>query len=226
MPQPRSVLVTDFDGTITAVDFFRLVVERLLTPGDMVPWEQYRAGTITHFTAVRDIFRRIRAPESEALALLKDMRPDPDLPRYVEALRDAGWHIVVASAGCGWYIDHILRDMGVELEVHASPGVYLEGGPLEMEAPVDSPFFSAETGIDKAAIVRFYLRGGGRVIYAGDGFPDLAPSLLLPPAHRFARSDLAETLRKRSELFNPFAVWSDIARALLAEGPVRPGGAS
>lgn len=224
MPYPRSVLITDFDGTITAVDFFRLAVERLLTPEDMKPWEEYRAGVITHFTAVRDIFRRISAPESEVLAMLKDMRPDPDLPEYVGALRNMGWHIVVASAGCRWYIDHILGDMGVELEVHASPGVYLEGGPLEMEPPLDSPFFNAEMGIDKAAVARLYLREGCRVIYAGDGFPDLAPALLLPPEHRYARADLADTLRKRSEFYHPFSVWSDIARALLAEGPVRPGG--
>lgn len=217
MPDPKAILVTDFDGTITAVDFYVLAVENLLTPADLAPWHAYAAGTITHFEAVRDIFLRIRAPESHVLALLQETRPDPELPRYVEALRRAGWGIVVASAGCDWYIDKILAQLGVVLDVHCNPGVYHEGGPLDMTLPLDDPFCSKEYGIDKSGIVRHYLDAGLPVVYAGNGPPDVAPSLLLPPSRRFARTELAEALTASGEGFRPFSVWSDVAKALLAE---------
>lgn len=217
MSDCKAVFVTDFDGTITAVDFYKLAVERLLEPADLAPWDAYRAGAITHFEAVREIFLRIRAPESRVLELLADMRPDPELPRYVRALREAGWRVVVASAGCGWYIGKILAKFGVELEVHCNPGVYREGGPLDMSLPLGDPFCSESFGIDKPGIVRHYLDAGLPVVYAGDGPPDLEPALLLPASRRFARADLADALTAAGEGYRPFKVWSDTARALLAE---------
>ena len=220
MKRDQSVLVTDFDGTITGKDFFRLAVERLLTPEDMAPWDAFLAGKTGHFAAVQMIFGKIRAPESAVLALLDDMQPDPRMPEYVRALHDAGWRVVVASAGCEWYIRIILERLGVSgLEIHANPGMYREGGPLEMSLPVGSPFYSPETGIDKEAIVRANMGGGPAgnvtVVYAGDGVTDVPAGLMLPPSRRFARSDMAESLRRRGEGFRPFNVWSDVAEAIL-----------
>lgn len=219
MNRVQPVLVTDFDGTITEHDFFHLVVGNLLTPDDMAPWTAFRAGTISHFEAIKSIFGKIRAPESAVRALLDDMRPDPLLPEYAKALQDAGWHIVVASAGCEWYVRIILERLGVSgFEIHANPGVYHEGGPLEMLAPLDSPFYTPETGVDKVGIVRFYLEkaaGAGTVAYMGDGVTDAPAGLLVPPDLRFARADMAEALRAAGQEYRPFSIWSDAAKALL-----------
>jgi Haloacid Dehalogenase superfamily, subfamily IB, phosphoserine phosphatase-like len=213
---PASVLVTDFDGTITANDFYRLAVERLLPPEALGPWQEYRNGTITHLEALRRIFCQIQAPECTILEVVDAMAPSPGLARAVESLRANGWHIVVASAGCRWYIDHILAAEGVDLEVHANPGCYRDGA-LYMEAPEDSPFFCAETGVDKLAIVRFYQERGARVAYAGDGFTDVPAALAVPPALRFARADLADSLDKRGEGYRPFSAWFEVAEALTGE---------
>ena len=215
MERPR-VLVTDFDGTITAVDFFYLAVERFMDKTALAPWKDYEAGKISHFTAVQRIFAKIRAPESEVLALLKETRPDPLLPACAKALREDGWQVVVASAGCEWYVRHILDSLNIShFEVHANPGYYQEGGPLVMEAPVASPFYDPETGVDKAGIVRFYLEQGAEVFFAGDGLPDVPAGLLVPPSRRFARKYMAAELKRRGEAFHAFSVWSDVARSLL-----------
>jgi 2-hydroxy-3-keto-5-methylthiopentenyl-1-phosphate phosphatase len=58
------------------------------------------------------------------------------------------------------------------------------------------------------------LLGTGLVAYAGDGPPDLEPSLMVPPELRFARGWLAEELRARHEPFRPFRRWSEIAETL------------
>jgi 2,3-diketo-5-methylthio-1-phosphopentane phosphatase len=214
---PDAVLVSDFDGTITTADFYRLATERLLSPDDLAPWMDYRAGRITHLAALQTIFSRIRASEAQMLDILRDMRPDPELAASVARLRDAGWSVVVASAGCLWYIRRLLDQAGVDVEVHGNPGSYRPGGPLVMDAPTDSPFYCPETGVDKAAVVRFQRQRAATVAFVGDGYTDLPAALLVPPERRFARGDLAEVLSRRGQAYRPFTIWSDVARSLLAD---------
>lgn len=216
---PKAVFVTDFDGTMTANDFYKLAAERLLPPDALTPWDGYRAGRLTHFEALRDIFARLRAPESALLELVAAMDPDPLLAQSVARLRAAGWVVAVASAGCGWYITRVLEGLGLagQVEVHTNPGSYDPATGLRMEAPLDSPFHCAETGVDKAALVRFHLERGARVAFAGDGFADLPAALETPAERRFARADLAQALRERGQDFRPFERWSQVAGALLAE---------
>ena len=212
------VLVSDFDGTMAAADFYDLAVRELLTPEDIKPWEEFKAGKITHFTAMQRIFSNIYAPEEKVLAVLDNMGLDPRLAESVNALRAKGWDIVVASAGCLWYIDILLKKAGVTLEVHANPGMYAQGGPLRIKLPEGDPFMSRKTGIDKAAIVQHHLNRGATVAFAGDGYTDLAPALLAPPRLRFARAVLAGMLAERGETFQPFDTWSEVAGSLLAYG--------
>jgi 2-hydroxy-3-keto-5-methylthiopentenyl-1-phosphate phosphatase len=124
--------------------------------------------------------------------------------------------VVVVSYGCRWYIDRLLGGAGVALEVHANPGA-LAGGRLAMRWPADTPYPSPENGISKEAVIRSHLEEGRTVAFAGDGPADVHPALLVPPALRFARADLAEALRGRGEAFRAFVRWRDVARALAGE---------
>src|SRR4051794_34626000 len=67
------VLVTDFDGTMTRRDFYKLAIERLLPPDTPDFWAEYRAGAITHFEALRRYFASIRSSEDEVLAVVACM---------------------------------------------------------------------------------------------------------------------------------------------------------
>ncbi len=218
---PYATLVSDFDGTMAANDFYKLAVEHLLSPKALTPWEDYRAGKLTHFEALRIIFSRIRAPESDMLALVRSMDPDPNLAECVNALSRERWHVVVASAGCDWYIRRVLDIAGVPqdcpggVEVHANPGSYSPETGLRMDSPMESEFFSPETGVDKAAIVRFHQDRGRTTAFAGDGFADLPAALEVPATLRFARADLATALSGMHEPFRPFSRWCDVASALL-----------
>jgi len=213
IPVDRRILVSDFDGTMTRRDFYQLVEERLSPQGASDWWSEYQAGRISHFEALRQIFGAFPAGEVELIRLAHAMDLDPDLAASVTALGVAGWEVVVASAGCEWYIRLLLNEAGVDLPVHANPG-HVEGGRLVMEWPSTSRFQSPRTGIDKVAVVRAAQQGGRTVAFAGDGPPDLEPALLVPAPLRFARGYLAEALRARGEKFHPFERWSDIARKL------------
>ena len=158
-------------------------------------------------------FAAIRASE-ERPAVVDRMNLDPIFPRP-SRLRQAGWQIVVTSAGCERYIDRLLKSVSVELEVHANPGRFEAGQGLLMSMPVQPSFLSTNLGIDKAAIVRHYLSKGFKVAFAGDGFPDVEPARLVSGDLRFARSDLAQVLTDEQLPFVPFQTWSDIAVHLL-----------
>ena len=62
---PSKVLVSDFDGTMTQYDFYKLAIEFLLPADTPDYWVEYRAGTITHFEALRRYFAAIRATDEE-----------------------------------------------------------------------------------------------------------------------------------------------------------------
>lgn len=215
----RKVFVSDFDGTMTRTDFYQLVAARLLPPGTPDYWTEYRAGRTTHFDALRSYFLAARSDEPALVDVYHEMRLDPDLRPGLLALREAGWSVVVASAGSLWYIDRLLGEANARdlLEVHANLG-HIADGRLVMERPEGSPFYSWEVGIDKPAIVRQALASADQVAFAGDGPPDIGPALLVPPDLRFATGFLADELRRRGEPFRPFDRWIEVARALTAEG--------
>jgi len=214
-PNGRGVLVTDFDGTLTAVDFFELVRQRW--PLDPDPWEDCLAGRLPHIIAIAQVFAAARGPESGLLDLIDNLGIDPAAGAAFRDLQAAGWRVVVASAGCDWYIRKVLERLGVEAEVYANPGRYDEARGLLMEPPHGSPFQHPRFGLDKSAVLKHCAASGLPVAFAGDGTPDLAPALLVPPHLRFAKAWLAETLAARGEGFRPFTRWPEIAHALLAD---------
>lgn len=214
---PRAILVSDFDGTMTRHDFFDLVRTKWPTAPELDPWSLYVAGKITHFEALARIFRSIPASEEKLRELVKRMEIDPGLPAALDRLRSSGWEVVVASAGCDWYIRQLFAAATVNLELHTNPGRFVAGQGLIMELPRNSRFFLPETGINKVAVVEAALRESGAVAFAGDGRPDLQSALLVPEDRRFARGWLADELRRTGVPFIPFNRWSDIATHLLAQ---------
>ncbi len=213
------ILVSDFDGTMTKNDFFDLARRDLPSAADHDFWQDYVAGKLTHFEALAGIFGAIRTDWAGIEKVLEGMELDPSLKDSVARLRAAGWDVVVASAGCGWYIRHLLDRAGVQLEVYANPGVFAPETGLVLALPEQSPFFKRETGIDKCAIVRAALARDPRAVFAGDGRPDLAPANLVRPGNRFARGWLAHHFAQLGEPFHPFETWSEIADRLLEETP-------
>jgi HAD superfamily phosphoserine phosphatase-like hydrolase len=203
------VFVTDFDGTLTRTEFYQLV-------GDVPDlWAAYHAGRVTHVRAMALYCQAAGTDEAVARKMAASLDPDPRFGELVRRLHAAGWEVVVASAGCEWYIRIGLAGFGVDVPVHSNRGTWVPGKGIVLEAPTGSPFFDPEVGISKAAIVRDALARAGRVAYAGDGTTDLPAALLVPPELRFAKADLARELAARGERFRRFDRWSEAAEAVV-----------
>ncbi|HYI97887.1 MAG TPA: HAD-IB family phosphatase [Bryobacteraceae bacterium] len=213
----HSVLVSDFDGTITQKDFYALIADRYMTGDPYDAWRRYRAGEISHFDAMQSFFSH--APEHPVTLnhLLDDVDPDPRLAEAAKQLEVNGWDLTIVSAGSSWYIDRILARFGVHAVVHANPGEIKQGQGLVLEAPTRSRFFCPDVGISKKAVVLDAISRYAAVAFAGDGPPDVAPSLLVPPEFRFARGYLAEELARRGENFHPYTTWAEIVDYLTRE---------
>ncbi|MBN9663124.1 MAG: HAD-IB family phosphatase [Acidobacteria bacterium] len=219
---PSSVLITDFDGTISRVDFYELALEHCSQGSLPDYWQGYSTGRLTHFEAMAGIFRQIRCSESTLQNLLPRMEVDPALPSAVAQLNDSGWDVVIVSNGSSWYIDQLLAAMGLShLEVHSNPGRFAEKDGLILGPPVGSRFYSPEYGIDKSAVVLDALHRYDGVAFAGNGPPDEKPALLVDPSRRFATGWLAGQLQRNSVPFHPFRQWSEIAHHLSGAAPRR-----
>ena len=84
-----SILVSDFDGTLTRYDFFDLVRKRWPFPPEDDPWEKFVAGEITHFQALAEIFAGIRTTEADLQGLADSTGIDPSFAKSARFCRIA-----------------------------------------------------------------------------------------------------------------------------------------
>jgi 2-hydroxy-3-keto-5-methylthiopentenyl-1-phosphate phosphatase len=211
------VLVTDFDGTMTGVDFFDVVLEHV--PVDSMPdyWGRCVAGELTHVEALDSIFQHASRDPAVLATWLPQTKLDPLTPTAVAKLRAAGWSVLVVSAGSQWYIEQILADLGDTVAIIANPGGLRDTGLWMGWPAAESPWYSPHFGVDKARIIQLLRANGRQVAFAGDGRPDLAAMPFVPPEGRFAKAWLAEQLTESGQAFRLFQHWSEIADHLLAD---------
>jgi 2,3-diketo-5-methylthio-1-phosphopentane phosphatase len=210
------VFVTDFDGTMTAVDFFDVVLNHADLNAMPDYWGQCVAGQLTHVEALHGIFQHAPRDLAVLQSYLAETQLDADTAAAIDRLKSHGWDLVVVSAGSAWYIEQLLSAVRDRVRIIANPGGYSPETGLTMTwPPVESPWYSRHFGVDKAAIVRRLQERGATVAFAGDGRPDAAAARLVPAELRFARAWLAETLQREGLEFRKFARWSEIAAALV-----------
>jgi 2,3-diketo-5-methylthio-1-phosphopentane phosphatase len=212
------VFVTDFDGTMTAVDFFDVVLSH--ADLSIMPdyWGECVAGRLTHVEALNGIFQHAPRDLTILQSYLPQTHLEPDTPMVIEQLKRAGWDLVVVSAGSVWYIEQLLREVRHQIRLIANPGGFAAETGLTMTwPPVDVPWYSHHFGVDKAAVVRLLQETGATVAFAGDGRPDVAAARLVPAELRFAKGWLAETLESEGLPFRPFERWSEIVHLLTTD---------
>lgn len=216
------VLVTDFDGTMTAVDFFDVVLNHV--PTETMPdyWGQCVAGELTHVAALNGIFQHAPRDLTTLTDWLPETQLDPATPAAIRELQSQGWSVLVVSAGSLWYIEQILSVVQDQVDIIANPGGYVIDTGLWMGWPPDDlPWYHAHFGIDKAQILRWLMAAGKTVAFAGDGRPDLTAARVDGIATIFAKSWLAAQLSEANLAYVPFENWSEIARHLAVTSGTR-----
>ena len=180
----RALLVTDFDGTMTRHDFYKLAAESLLPPEMPDYWARYREGRMTHFEALQAIFASIRADRRHGRwPSWTGWSSTRRLSAALDRLQGGG-----LGRGRGLGGLRLVHPDPAREGRRGSPGLLeprsIRGrvGACSWSCPSASPFFSPTLGIDKAAVVRQGIAEGRRVAFAGDGFPDLDAAGWFPPS--------------------------------------------
>ena len=212
----RNTLVTDFDGTLTRTDFFQAVLAKLVDD-KLAIWNSYCRGSITHFEALAGYYKKIRISELKLRALVTELGFPNNFATLVNELRQRNWDVVIASAGCEWYIDQLVKHSGILPPpiIHSNHGTFSPETGLVMELPISSPHFHPKIGISKASVVKSHSGPNRSVAFAGDGPTDLEPALLTEPNLRFAKGALASLLSEQKENFIPFEDWEEIPKHIL-----------
>lgn len=201
----------DFDGTITVEDVSFSLLDKF-APQTWREWlDRYKKGQITVGQFNTTAFSLLRADRTELFAYVKDVaRLRPGLPELVNYCRKSGIEFVITSNGLDFYIDIILKSIGLyDVRVFAAR---TEFDSDRLKVRYIGPDGNELMDKFKETYTRLFLSQGYRVIYAGNGVSDLSPAKLTE--HIFACQDLADECRRRNIPFTPFESLHDIITGL------------
>ncbi|MCL1971516.1 MAG: MtnX-like HAD-IB family phosphatase [Endomicrobia bacterium] len=196
---PKTVLISDFDGTITKEDFFNMVVDRLLKKEDIKPWEDYIAGRISHVEALSRIFAKVRITQNELDVFIQSIEIDPKVPETFELCKKLDIPIYICSAGMDYYILKRIPELikKYNITIVSNNSEYAQETGFKLTPPsVNSPFYSKDTGIAKDELVNYLKNKGYFTIFAGDGRPDIKAAKAADAV--FAKDILLELCRKQN----------------------------
>lgn len=210
----------DFDGTITAVDTFDLLMQD--TYGDV--WRRIKADLLCFRLTLREAMDQLGAvlTARHLTALEKRMAtfvPRPGFLRFLDAMDHAGIPVVVVSGGFLPLVEAVLRE-----HRHRFKAV-VAGLPVPQDQEgtrhhIHSPYSSEEELVAKALVMDRY--GQGRTIAIGDGITDLRMAEAADVV--FARDLLAGLLTERGVAFHPWRDFDDVSRLLVQLGLASPSG--
>lgn len=211
MKNKKIAFVSDFDGTISDDDFFAYTTKAYFDERALAPWRAFLAGKKTLFNALKEMFAQIHVPVDELNALIDAIRLDPELEPTWKICRDKGVALYICSAGNDYYIRRLIGTLIKKYNVTlvSNRGEYAPETGLVMTAPEAGCFYFDESvGISKQKLVEKLKADGFKVVFAGDGPPDIAPAQVADVV--FAKKFLLKACREKGIRTEPFESFKDI----------------
>jgi 2-hydroxy-3-keto-5-methylthiopentenyl-1-phosphate phosphatase len=209
--QQPTLVQCDFDGTVTIGDVSFQILDEFTGNGWRELFQEYMQGkmTVNHFNAAA--FSRVKA-DKETLGRFVCQKAviRPGLPEILKACRERDFRFVIVSNGMIFYIDAILKMLGLNgLEfVAARSNFKPEGVEAWYEGPDGKPI---EDGF-KEAYTRDFLKQGYRIIYIGNGTSDFAPARLC--SYIFSIDNLTVACKEAGVAHTPFTDLHEVAEGL------------
>lgn len=208
---PKTLVQCDFDGTVTEEDVSFMMLDAFADGDWRKLFQEYQEGKITVGRFNTEAFAMVKADRESLLEAVMDrVKIRPGFHELVACCRRKGFRFIIVSNGLDFYIDEILRDIGMaDIEVFsAKTSFHTEGLKVQYIGPdgiqLDSDF--------KLSYTKLYLDQGYRIIYAGNGDSDYEPAKQCH--HIFATGALLEQCRKMNTACQPFTDLNEIVRVL------------
>jgi 2-hydroxy-3-keto-5-methylthiopentenyl-1-phosphate phosphatase len=206
-----TLIVVDFDGTITERDTLVMLVQTHAPDVFDEVEDALHEGRITLRECIRREFEAVRGDHDTIIAeAVAETRVRPGFAGFVAAARAAGDRLVVVSSGFESIIRPVLAREGVgDLDVVAHEVRFTAaGGVVDFRHGEDCDLCGEQC---KRSVVTS-MRGDGEVVYIGDGYSDRCAALAADRV--FARRGLARYLTAAGVPFDPFEDFADVRAAM------------
>ena len=212
LTEARKTLVQcDFDGTITEEDVSFLLLDAFADSSWRQLLREYRAGRISVNYFNTKAFSMVKADRLTLVELAKErVKIRPGFLQLIVYCRRRSFRLVIVSNGLDFYIDAILRNIGVDnIEVLAAKTQFgSEGLDVVYIGPDGSQL---EDGF-KDTQIRSFLEMDYRVIYIGNGVSDISPAR--HAQHVFAIDELLSYCKEANLNCTPFSDLNDVVQKL------------
>ena len=207
----KTLVQCDFDGTITEQDVSFMLLDAFADRDWRQLLKAHQEGKISVGRFNTGAFAMVKADRKSLLAVTKDkVRIRPGFQELVACCRRKGFRFVIVSNGLAFYIEEILRDIGVEdIEIYAAEThFHPEGLKVQYLGP-DGSYLDKDF---KGAYVNLFLKEGYRIIYVGNGTSDLVPAKRCH--YIFATGNLLLLCKQANLDFTPFNDFNEVVRVL------------
>ena len=207
----KTLVQCDFDGTITAEDTSFFLLDSF-AQGDWRSWlQEYREHRIPVGEFNIRAFSLIKADKTSLLEAIEDkIVIRPGFHELVDYCSTRGFRFVIVSNGLDFYIEDILKRLGLErVEFHAARTYF---DPRGLRVQYIGPDGRELRDNFKEAYLKLFLNQGYQVAYVGNGDSDISPAK--QAHHVFARGELLDYFQENGLPCQPFEDLRDVVRAL------------
>jgi len=207
----KTLIQCDFDGTITEEDASYFLLDTFAQGDWRELLQEYKEHRISVGQFNTRAFAMVKADKPTLLEAIKGkVEIRPGFHELVAYCSMKGFRFVVVSNGLAFYIEAMLKEIGLEnIEAHAAQALFHSDG---MEVRYIGPDGKQLGNGLKEAYIKLFLKQGYRVIYVGNGDSDILPAKY---AHQvFATSELLDYCKKNNLKYKPFNDLTDVIKAL------------
>jgi len=205
----------DFDGTITDLDTFDVLVRRFVGEAEWLAFERaLDDGSMT----LRDVLQAeaalVRGSFDEIAALLRaEIAFDPTFVSFADWCAQRRHPLTIVSSG----IEAVIRDRLDRVGLGDLPVIAngIDANPDGWRIVFRD---AVPNGTDKAAVVTAARARGVRAIFIGDGRSDYAAARAADRCFAKRGLPLERYLREHDVAFVPFSDFAEIERSLRAAG--------
>ena len=207
--------VSDFDGTISKQDFYRLVMDQYFPEGESL-FKKWKKEEILDIDFLATVFTSINQNEEQIIQDILNIPIDECVPSFIQDVQREGGDFYILSAGTDYYIHHILKNHGIEnVEVFSNEG-YFKDKNIHLNIDESHVHFSKRYGIDKSKVIQNLKEKYDVIYFAGDSEPDSHPAHYADVT--YAKADLQKLLKEKGIPFVAVDSFKEIATDLKNRG--------
>jgi 2-hydroxy-3-keto-5-methylthiopentenyl-1-phosphate phosphatase len=172
MRSQPSVLVLDFDGTLTTADVGDAVCARFAPPSWRAIDERWVRHEISLPDAQREMWALVRAHKEEAIAFVQaHIELRPGLDALLDGAAARGMPVWLASGGFDFYIDALLGERRARFARLLYSATLWQGDRGAVQFP-HAQLACARCAVCKGVVCDLARRAGAAPLFVGDGHSD------------------------------------------------------